>query len=107
MEAVGGPDEDDSQRVPAHALAEGGAGTDRAPHGGLLLRRGRGAAAWVRPATDEIIVRVVRIVLRSDEGDVAIDLEPELRVRRAEGLLHRRRGRRLREDEPQIAFSFG
>src|ERR1041385_8972921 len=55
VEDVGRPPEDDPQRVPPDALAEGGAGADRQAHGGLLLRRKRGAPARLRSATDEVM----------------------------------------------------
>src|SRR5437867_412410 len=54
LEDVGRPDEDDSERVPPDAVAEGGAGIDRAAHGRLLLRRRRGASARLRSAAIEI-----------------------------------------------------
>ena len=48
VEALGRANEDDPQRVPPDAVAEGGAGPRRQAHGGLLLRRRRGASARVR-----------------------------------------------------------
>ncbi len=47
LEAVGGATEDDPQRIPADAVAEGSAGTDRAAPRGVLLRRERGDASRV------------------------------------------------------------
>src|SRR5262245_23803535 len=47
MEAVGGPSENDSERIPPDALAEGSAGTDWTAHGGFLLRCRRRAATRV------------------------------------------------------------
>src|SRR5207237_1659994 len=68
VEIVGRPDEDDPERVPPDALAEGSAGIDREAHGRLLLRGGRRTAAGVRSATIEIASRATRSrfrVLRS------------------------------------------
>src|ERR1700730_18645481 len=55
MEALGRADEDDSQRVPADAVAEGSARPRREAYGGFLLWRRRGAPARLRPATGEVI----------------------------------------------------
>src|SRR5215510_3861472 len=55
VEDVGRPDEDDPERIPPDAVAEGSAGADWAAHGGLLLRRGRGPAARVRATADKIV----------------------------------------------------
>src|SRR5688572_16981133 len=55
VEAVGRTAEDDSERVPADALAEGSAGADQPPDGRFLLRRERGAAPRVRAAADEVV----------------------------------------------------
>src|SRR6185503_1038043 len=58
VEDVGRADEDDSQRVSPDAVAERGAGADLEAHGGFLLRPGRGAAAGIRAAADEIMGRL-------------------------------------------------
>src|ERR1700686_5089238 len=55
MEALGRADEDDSQRVPAHAVAEGRARPRREAYGGFLLWRKRGASARLRSPTGEVI----------------------------------------------------
>src|SRR4051812_17436413 len=57
VEAVGRADEDDPQRVPADALAEGSAGVDRQAHGGFLLRGERRPPPRFRAAADQVISR--------------------------------------------------
>ena len=54
LEALGRAHEDDPQRVPPDAVAEGSAGTRRQAHGRLLLRRRRRAAARIRAAADQV-----------------------------------------------------
>ena len=48
VEALGGSHEDDPQRVPPDAVAEGSSGSRRQADGRLLLRRRRRAPAWLR-----------------------------------------------------------
>src|ERR671931_2604510 len=55
VETLGGADEDDPQRVPPDAVAEGSPGPRRQAHGGFFLRRGRGTAARIRPPANEVI----------------------------------------------------
>src|SRR3954464_5492311 len=55
VEVVGRAHEDDPQRVPPDALAEGGAATRRQAHGGVLLRRRGRTAAWLRAAAREAV----------------------------------------------------
>ena len=54
MEAVGRPTENDSERIPSNAVAEGSAGTDRTSDGGLLFRGRRRVATRVRATANEI-----------------------------------------------------
>src|SRR4029450_3512137 len=54
LAALGRADEDDSERVPSHAVAEGSAGARQEAHGGFLLRRRSGAPTRIRPAAGEI-----------------------------------------------------
>src|SRR3954469_2490545 len=54
VEDVGRTPEDDPQRVPLDALAEGSTGADCAADAGLLLRRERRAAAGVRSAAGQV-----------------------------------------------------
>ena len=49
LEALGRADEDDPQRVPPDAVAEGGAGSGCQTHGGVLLRRRSGASPGMCP----------------------------------------------------------
>ena len=75
-------------------------------HGGLLLRRRRGAATGIRARSrqNRSVVRIVRVA--SDNSDLPVDHEPQLRVRGAQRLFHGQRRRGAREDESQIAFPF-
>src|SRR5262245_10282677 len=54
MEAVGGPSENDPERVPPDAVAKGSAGTDWTAHGGFLLRCRRRAASRVCATANKI-----------------------------------------------------
>src|SRR6185503_14714163 len=61
LEALGGAPEDDPQRIPPDALAEGRPGGDSHADGRLFLRRRIGAAAGLRPSTDEVVSAFRRI----------------------------------------------
>src|SRR4029079_9340147 len=52
MENVGRPDEDDPERIPPDALAEGGAGADGQADGRFLLQPEPRAAAWRQASID-------------------------------------------------------
>src|SRR5262249_37845788 len=54
VEALGGSDEDDPQRVPTDAVAEGSAGTGRPTYGRFLLRRGRRVTTRIRSSAGEV-----------------------------------------------------
>src|SRR4030095_253128 len=76
LEAVGRPAENDSERIPPDAVAEGSAGTEWTAHGGLLLR------GHCRTATR----------LRSTANQIT----PDPRIWYAESLLVSRRAHRAR-----------
>jgi len=52
MEALGRTPENDLERIPPDAVAEGSAGTDRKAHGRLLLRSQCRATTGLRPTAD-------------------------------------------------------
>src|SRR5207247_6592657 len=54
LETLGRAHEDDSQRVPPHAVAERSPGTRCQTYGRILLRRRRGLTARVRASTGKI-----------------------------------------------------
>src|SRR5215207_1587621 len=54
METLGRADEDDPERVPADALAEGSAGTGSETYGGFLLRRRSRAAPGLRSTAKQV-----------------------------------------------------
>src|SRR5262245_29029438 len=54
VEALGGSNEDDPQRVPADAVAEGSPGSRCQAHGRLFLRRGCRVTTWIRPTANQI-----------------------------------------------------
>src|SRR5690349_9066900 len=54
LDDVGRAHEDDPERVPPDALAEGGAGSRRQADGRILLRRVRGPASRLYPPADEV-----------------------------------------------------
>src|SRR5207248_10209172 len=59
LEALGRAHEDDPERVPPDALAEGSAGPRSQAHGRLFLRRRCGAASRIRPPAGQISIHPV------------------------------------------------
>lgn len=115
MEALGRPPENDPERIPSHAVAEGSAGTDRKAHGRFLLRSQCRAATRLRATTDQITPnRWIRyparragnfplLHLRLRDVHFAVDAELEAVMSASKRLFDRPGCIARGEDESQIA----